>query len=313
MQEGEQRRAHGAITDTYSSGMSLVRYVSAEEDSSRWEGFPFRQGDIVVSTRSKHGTTWMQAILLMLIHQNSRLPAPLGELSPWLDHLVEPRDVVLRRLEAQRHRRVIKTHTPLDGVPADPRAFYVVVARHPLDAAVSLYHQGDNIDRERLGNLTRAAAASPTPRPGIDQWVRAWIESSRDSHTDLDSLPGVMRHLADAWSKRSERNVILVHFDDLLTDLEGQVRRVSASLQLPVRPSVWPELLGAATFKSMRERAQTLVPDAAGVLRDPRAFFRRGVSGGGRKLLDEDALDRYYQRTAALAPPELLRWLHRGG
>ncbi|MDP9405338.1 MAG: sulfotransferase domain-containing protein, partial [Actinomycetota bacterium] len=141
--------------------MSFRRYTSPDEDSARWEGFTFREGDIVVSTRSKHGTTWVQTILLLLIHQQPQLPAPLSTLSPWLDHLVEPRDAVVARLAAQPHRRVVKTHMPLDGVPLDPRVTYVVAARHPLDAAVSLYHQGDNIDRERLHQLTGAAVATP--------------------------------------------------------------------------------------------------------------------------------------------------------
>jgi enamine deaminase RidA (YjgF/YER057c/UK114 family) len=33
-----------------------ARYQSDDEDSARWSGFPFRQGDIVISTRSKSGT-----------------------------------------------------------------------------------------------------------------------------------------------------------------------------------------------------------------------------------------------------------------
>jgi hypothetical protein len=36
------------------------RYQSPDEDSARWLGFPFRDGDIVISTRSKTGTTWVQ-------------------------------------------------------------------------------------------------------------------------------------------------------------------------------------------------------------------------------------------------------------
>ena len=122
--------------------MPLRRYTSPEEDSGRWQDFKFRKGDIVVSARSKHGTTWIQTILLLLIHQQTDLPLPLPELSPWLDHLVDPVDTVVARLENQTHRRVIKTHTPLDGLPFDDRVTYVVPARHPLDAAVSLHYQG---------------------------------------------------------------------------------------------------------------------------------------------------------------------------
>ncbi len=139
-----------------------VRYRSAEEDSGRWSDFPFRPGDIVISTRSKSGTTWMQMICALLVFQTPELPAPLSQLSPWLDWLVVPQRQVYAELAAQRHRRFIKTHTPLDGVPIEPQVSYIVVARHPLDMAVSLYHQGDNIDRERLRQLT-GAPPSDTP------------------------------------------------------------------------------------------------------------------------------------------------------
>lgn len=96
------------------------RYRSDDEDSARWIGFPFREGDIVISTRSKSGTTWMQMICALLVLGTPELPAPLTVLSPWLDWLAEPQDEVYDRLAAQPHRRFIKTHTPLDGVPLDP-------------------------------------------------------------------------------------------------------------------------------------------------------------------------------------------------
>src|SRR5690349_4032189 len=118
-----------------------VRYRSSDEDSARWLGFPPRPGDIVISTRSKSGTTWMQMICALLIFQTPDLPAPLAELSPWLDWLTSPADEVYAELAAQPHRRFIKTHTPLDGVPLHEQCTYVVVARHPLDMAVSLHHQ----------------------------------------------------------------------------------------------------------------------------------------------------------------------------
>ena len=54
-----------------------VRYQSDDEDSGRWAGFPFRDGDIVISTRSKSGTTWMQMICALLIFQTEDLPGTL--------------------------------------------------------------------------------------------------------------------------------------------------------------------------------------------------------------------------------------------
>ena len=60
-----------------------LRYRSSDEDSDRWSQFRFRPGDIVISTRSKHGTTWMQMICALLVFQSTDLPMPLSDLSPW--------------------------------------------------------------------------------------------------------------------------------------------------------------------------------------------------------------------------------------
>jgi aryl sulfotransferase len=287
------------------------RYRSPEEDSGRWLEFRFRPGDVVISTRSKSGTTWMQMICALLVFRTPDLPAPLGVLSPWLDWLVAPMDEVAARLEAQHHRRFVKTHTPLDGLPLRPEVTYVVVARHPLDMAVSLYHQGDNIDRDRLSELTGHAAGPPRPRPPLREWLLGWIDRESDPREDLDSLPGVLWHLSDAWARRREPNVVLVHYDDLSADLEGEMRRLAGRLGVDVPEAAWPELVAAARFDRMRAASDRLAPDAAGVLKDRSRFFRRGSSGAGREVLSDAELARYRKRAAALAPPDLLRWLHR--
>ncbi|HEY6279955.1 MAG TPA: sulfotransferase domain-containing protein [Streptosporangiaceae bacterium] len=291
-----------------------VRYRSADEDSGRWAGFPFRPGDIVISTRSKSGTTWMQMICALLIFQTPDLPEPLGRLSPWLDFLVAPRDEVLARLDAQQHRRFIKTHTPLDGIPLDPRATYIVVARHPLDMAVSMYHQGDNIDRVRMAQLTGQPepAGPPAPRRPLKEWLLGWIDSDDDPRQQMDSLPGVMWHLSDAWARRGEPNVLLVHYNDLAADLAGEMRRLAGRLGITVPGEAWPGLVQAATFERMRATAGQVVP-AAGVLKNSAAFFRRGSSGAGRELLTDEEFAHYLARTARLAPPDLLAWLHSPG
>lgn len=292
-----------------------MRYTSDEEDSGRWDRFRFRPGDIVISTRSKSGTTWMQMICALLVFQTDQLPQSLGALSPWLDRTTQPIEEVIARLDAQPHRRVIKTHTPLDGIPLDERATYIVVGRHPLDLAVSLHHQGDNINRERLRELTGQPepAGPPRPRPDLHSWLLRWIDRDLPPAESLDGLPGVIWHIRDAWSRRDAENVVLVHYDDLLNDLDGQVRRLARRLDIEVTPNRLTELAQAATFESMRARHDELVPDRSGILKDSRAFFRRGRSGAGAEALTDEELAHYYERVGTLAPAEVLDWLHRTG
>jgi hypothetical protein len=289
------------------------RYQSPEEDSARWIGFPFRSGDVVISTRSKSGTTWVQMICALLIFQRVELPEPLAQLSPWLDWLIRPAEEVFAQLAAQEHRRFIKTHTPLDGVPSDTRATYLVTGRHPLDMAVSMYHQGENLDRRRLRQLlglSEPQGAAPE-RPPVREWLLAWIDADPDPRQSLDSLPGVMWHLTDAWGRRGEPNVALVHFDDLLADLGSEMRRLAGLLEIAVPDLAWPDLVTAATLAGMRASVDRVVPDPAGVLKDASAFLRQGTSGAGRGLLNEEEFRHYHQRAAQLAPTDLLEWLHR--
>jgi aryl sulfotransferase len=292
------------------------RYHSEEEDSGRWTGFSFRPGDIVISTRSKTGTTWVQMICALLIFQTPVLPDQLGRISPWLDHTIAPLDDVIARLEAQQHRRFIKTHTPLDGVPRDPHATYIVTARHPLDMIVSLIHQGDNIDRAAVRRLTGQPepenAVPPQPQRTLRERVLRWIDRDSDPRGDMDGLPGVMWHLSDAWARRGEPNVVLIHYDELSADLEGQMRALARQLDISVPEQTWPVLVQAATFESMRASAGQVVP-SPGVLKSSAAFFRRGNSGAGRELLTAGELAHYHARAAQLAPADMLAWLHSPG
>jgi aryl sulfotransferase len=286
------------------------RYRSPDEDSSRWGAVVPRAGDIVISARSKHGTTWVQAIVALLVFQTPELPAPLHELSPWVDWLGTPARSLAARVDGQRHRRFLKTHTPLDGLPLAAASTYVVVARHPLDAAVSLHHHAANLDRLRIAERTGQAVRS-AERPPIRAWLEGWIAADPDPRAELDSLPGVMLHLGDAWARRRSSNVVLVHYDDLLGDLESEMRRLAGALGIAVGEQLWPSLVEAAGFELMREGAGRFAPDPGGILRDATAFFRQGTSGEGVTLLGEEERRRYELRVRQLGPSELVNWLHR--
>lgn len=78
--------------------MVPVRYRSIASDSARWDGFPFREGDIVISTPPKCGTTWTQMICALLVFGTPKLDRPLVQISQWRGVLD---DEVLGRYEAR--------------------------------------------------------------------------------------------------------------------------------------------------------------------------------------------------------------------
>ena len=301
----------------------MKRYRSLVFDSARWADFELRPGDIVVSTPPKCGTTWTQMICALLVLQTPDLPAPLSRLSPWIDMTTRSRRDLFADLAAQPHRRFVKTHTPLDGLPHDPSVTYVMVGRDPRDVAISMQHHMDNLHLPHV-IAARAAAAeedgieltplpAPPPRPTTPrEWFWAWVDDDTDPTMSGSSLRFTLHHLETFRTAPDELDVVMLHYDDLLEDLPGQMKALAQRLDIDVPEERWPTLVDAATLASMREHASTTVPGSApDQWRDPSQFFRRGGSEQWRELIHDDELPRYAARARALASPSLVDWVHR--
>jgi hypothetical protein len=301
-----------------------VVYRSGLTDSSRWAAFDLRPGDIVISTPSKCGTTWMQMICALLIFQSAELPAALTTLSPWLDMRLRPLSEVLRLLADQRHRRFVKTHTPLDGLPQVDGVHYVVVGRDPRDVAVSMDHHRTNLNGEVIESLSttpagrepsdRRASVPPLSRPvDLRGRLMQWMCDERPPTENLDSLRTVVWHLAGAWSRRHESMVTLLHFNDLCRDLENQMRYVADRLNIAVAETSWSGLVEAATFEQMRACAADLAPDERlGLFSDKQAFFRSGKSNQWRGTMTDLDLDEYGRLVRSLGSADFVGWLEHG-
>jgi aryl sulfotransferase len=315
---GQRDRTHPAARALTKRGHAAVAAISHSVEGMRWANFPFREGDIVISAPVKSGMTWTQMICALLIFKTPDLPAPLSRLSPWLDWNGVSRDEVYAQLDSQEHRRFIKTHSPLKAIlkemPADSRVTYIVVARHPLDAVISMYYQRDNLayggSRALSGPPEPDRRPPPTPREWLMRRLIHYEASRYSDESGQAEFRDIILHLSDAWARRGEPNVVLLHYGDLSTDLQGQMRGLAARLGVTVPDPAWPDLVKAATFEQMRAAADRLQP--VGMLKDNTAFFRRGTSGSGRELLSSDELARYHAHTARLIPADLFTWLHRG-
>ena len=297
-----------------------VRYRSLIADSARWDDFPFRAGDIVISTPPKCGTTWTQMLCALLIFDGPVFPAPLDELSPWLDMCNQSLDDVRAKLAAQTHRRFIKTHAPLDGIPLRDEVTYVVVGRDPRDVAVSYEHHTANMDYDRFLELRTQVmggdGVAEFGRPGIAitdpvERLRAFVRS--DTLTGPLTLAAVLRHMTTAWEHRRDHNVLLLHYADLKADLVGETRRLAAVLGIPLDEHRAHELTREAGIDRMRARAREVAPAASqGNWKDPAAFFRSGGGGEWRDRFAAEDVAEYQARVAALAPAAVAAWTHLG-
>ena len=142
-------------------------------------------------------------------------------------------------------------------------------------------------------------------------WV--WVENpTPPSESNAGGLTSLVNHLSTFWAVRDRPNIVFFHYDELKSDLEGQMRRLAAHLGISVPETLWPELVDAATFERMRAGADRIAPDTShAIWQDNQQFFHRGVSGQWREMLDANDVRRYNERVAELADADLARWLHR--
>ena len=301
----------------------LVTYRGLMVDSERWERFEHRPGDVVISTPPKSGTTWTQMLCALMIFDGPNFPAKLDAMSPWLDMRIRSEDEVFELLAGQTHRRFIKTHTPLDGLPMRDDVSYVVVGRDPRDVMVSWEHHIDNTDLEILiqsridaVGVDDLAGLDPPPPPEPDPAVRFrnFIESERDP-SELMSLSNVLHHLDTGWAHRGDPNVGLFHFLDYQRDLVGEMARLAELCAFGLDRERLAELAPEAGIGRMRDRADEMVPGLAvsDHWKDPSRFFRSGAAGEWIERTTSADRAHYDDRVAELVPDELARWAHEGG
>lgn len=294
------------------------RYEHVIFDSARWAGFVPRAGDVVVCTSYKAGSTWVQMICLLLIHQKSRLPAPLCDLSPWLDMKLDPIGELITALDRQQHRRVIKTHTPLDGLPYFPEVLYLVCGRDPRDVFMSLQNHLANSDVNRFFALLAAQGYPDERGPPLPDDLDARFELWLTQGTfpwERDGLPywSHFHHAETFWSRRNRPNVHFLHYADVKADLDGQMRRVARLLGVEALEDSWPALVREATFAAMKANADRLAPNTRHRLwLNNSRFFNKGENGQWRGALSEKSLTLYAGRSRDGYDAAMVEWLERG-
>lgn len=283
-------------------------------DSTRWEQFTPRPDDIIISTSYKSGTTWMQNIVQHLVFQDLR-HRPIWDFSPWLDNRLHPLDEVLARLDAQEHRRCIKSHLPLDGLRYIPQAKYIVVARDARDVFMSLWNHYSHYTSEMYERVNHAPDRvgdlfPQCPENILDLWrwwmARGWFDWETEGYPFWTNL----HHTQTWWDYRHLPNILLVHFNDLSLDLEGEIRRIADFLNLYVPDSLLTPIAHAVSFDSMKQNAEQLVPGSEDTFKGgPQTFINKGTNGRWREVLTGDDLELYAAAVARELTPDCAVWL----
>jgi aryl sulfotransferase len=279
-------------------------------DSTVWNDFKFRDGDVIISTYAKSGTTWTQQIVGQILFSGAE-DVDVANLSPWLDLRVPPNEVKLAGLEAQASRRFVKTHLPVDALVFSPRAKYIYIGRDGRDVLWSAYnhHMNANDTWYALLNDTPGRVGPPIERTDLDvvSYFRQWLEK--------DGFPfwPFWENVRSWWAIRDLPNVMFVHFADLKRDMEGEMRRIAKFLDVAIDESHWPAIVEHCSFDYMKKHAERSAP-LGGILWEGGAgtFINKGTNGRWRDLLTAEDVKAYEARALKELGPDCAKWLAEG-
>ncbi len=292
-------------------------YQNHTLDSTRWQHFKPREDDIIIATPYKSGTTWMQNIVMHLVFQDVQLRS-INEFSPWFDARWVPLDEEISRVEAKTQRRCIKSHLPLDGLIYFQEASYIVVGRDPRDVFMSLWNHYSHFTPQIFGvlNDTPGRVGDPFPpcpeniRDFWQDWIsRGWFDWEREGYPFWSNF----HHVQTWWNYRHLPNILFVHYNDLLRDLSGEIRRIAEYLSIEVSDEMIASIAEAVRFDSMKANAEKIVPGAEfSWTGGAQTFIHKGTNGRWREVLTEDDLKLYDAAVARELTPDCAEWLEHG-
>ncbi|HAJ76973.1 MAG TPA: sulfotransferase [Gammaproteobacteria bacterium] len=295
-------------------------YQNHHLDTRHWDNFQPRSGDIVISTSYKAGTTLTQTIVTNLLFPNDDMPGSVSSISPWLDMRLSPLDETLATLEAQTHRRCIKTHLALDGLPYFEELKYVVVGRDPRDVFMSLvnHYGGHTVQFYEAINGLPGRVGDPFPENDGDihtlwkNWIsRGWFEWENDGYPYWSHL----HHAKTWWEFRHLPNIHLIHYNDLRADLEGQMRVLAAYLEIEVPEERWPSVVHECQFETVKANPEKVLEPMFDVMfkGGSDTFLYKATNGRWKDILSEDELALYRQAMESTLPADCAAWLESGG
>ena len=279
-------------------------------DSTIWNDFKFRDDDIIIATYAKSGTTWVQQIVSQLIFDGQE-GLNVAEMSPWLDLRVPPKEIKLQAVEAQTHRRFLKTHLPVDALVFSDKAKYIYSARDGRDVVWSLYNHHANANQawyEALNN-TQGRVGPPIEPPPADivAYFREWLEK--------DGYPfwSFWENIKTWWDIRDLPNVHLVHFEALKRDMPAEIRRIAKFLDVSISERRWAAIVHHCTFDYMKRNAKASVP-LGGAFWDGggETFIHKGVNGRWRDVLPAALSEAYETKANSELGDECAKWLATG-
>ncbi|XP_003803548.1 bile salt sulfotransferase-like [Otolemur garnettii] len=282
------------------------------EDNLWYEGIPFPRGfykpeilrkareefvikdeDVLIITFPKSGTNWLIEILC-LIHSKGDTKwvqsVPNWERSPWIE--AENGFAIATKKEGPR---LLTSHLPIHLFPksfSSSKAKVIYLIRNPKDVIVSGYFFWNSV------NLAKKPKS-------VEQYLEWFMEGTVPYGSWFDHVRGWM-------SMRERENFLLLSYEELKQDTEGNIEKICQFLGKKVEPEELSLILKNSSFQAMKENKMSnfsMMKSHYLVHKNP--LMRKGVTGDWKNhftVAQAEAFDKLFQEKMADLPQELFPW-----
>jgi hypothetical protein len=224
--------------------------------------FVVKDGDVYIVTVPRSGTTWMEQIVHLLVHNGEQGEKRLTDAVPWVETLPHRLEGMQEFLKAMRGPRLFTSHLPFPLMPKvnGTTAQYIYVARNPKDVATSCYFH----EQSKLG------------------YEGTWEEHFQLFIDGNLTFGSYFDHVLPWWeaSKRAQ-NILFLKYEDMKHGPTEGVAKIASFLGVQADSHLFDRVVELSSFKSMSSGQNTnfdWIPQRAGV----PTHYRKGDIGDWR-------------------------------
>lgn len=298
------------------------RIRTGYQDSENLRALPDEPA-VFVLTAPRSGTTLTSYIVKQIHDGDARdsgydgtgLFQSHNERVPWVDGLFFSREDLERLIGIAQDadmRLIYKTHLEPAAIPDIHGARMIVVGRPPADVAVSLWDYFTGIksfgfavhdEAARRHGWNDGIFPRPDHYPSKGEFFRQWVKQRGFPFVDLVEI------YRQAWALRGRDNVLLLHYNDIIDDLPGTIRRIADFEGVALSDARVREIEALCDFEEMRRQRQAIAPSHKRF--DTDHHLNKGVAGRGNEIFPRDAFVDEYRTLENALGSECFQWLNR--
>ncbi|XP_011706861.1 PREDICTED: sulfotransferase family cytosolic 1B member 1-like [Wasmannia auropunctata] len=269
----------------------FLPYRYAEDGGAIYE-FEIRPDDTWIVTYPRSGTTMTQELIWLVANDMNFDEAyrkylverfPFIELGALLDEHIAGKDVPGRInmdkntaefVQNQPLPRFIKSHMPFELLPTvvNSTCKIIYVARNPRDVVVSWYH-----------------FQKTNTHLGFQGTFEQFCNNFMSNHTMYSPY---WEHVKEAWAMKHRENMMFLFYEDLIKDLPGNIRKITAFFDKSYSDEQIAKLVEHLKIENFRKNPMVNQLSSPNVIK-PEMFIRQGMTGSWKEMFTPEIEEKF--------------------